>query len=118
MRSDKRLYLAADGETVVEDGDMRANTLLVGAGCEISDDEARRYGLMPKAAEPKQPARDVPDWSGVKEPEPEKEPEPDADEEPETGVVVEEEPEAKGKAILGPPATKAQSGPSRGRRGR
>lgn len=113
MISDKRLYLAADGETVVEDGDARANTLLVGAGGEIADDDARRYGLLPKADEPQQPAREVPDWSGeaVKE-------EPASEDESEPETVVEDgdaKPEAGGKAIHAPPATKARSGPSRGR---
>jgi len=117
MISDKRLYLAADGETVVEDGDARANTLLVGAGSEIADDDARRYGLLPKAADPVPAARDVPDWSGEAEnlaQDAEKKAEGEADGE----TVVEDgdpKPEAEGKAIHHPPATKARIGPSRGR---
>lgn len=47
MLSTKRYYLAADGETVVEAGDERAATLLVGEGCEIPDEQAKRYGIHP-----------------------------------------------------------------------
>lgn len=43
--SDRRLYLAADGETVVEEGDPRAATLLVGEGGQLSVEDAARYGL-------------------------------------------------------------------------
>lgn len=43
--SDRRYYLAADGETVVGEGDPRAATLLVGEGGQLSDEDAARYGL-------------------------------------------------------------------------
>ncbi len=43
--SEKRLYLADDGKTVVEEGDPRAATLLVGVGGTLSDEDAKRYGL-------------------------------------------------------------------------
>jgi hypothetical protein len=46
--SEKRLYLADDGKTVVEEGNPRAATLLVGAGGQLSDEDARRYGLTEK----------------------------------------------------------------------
>lgn len=49
--SDRRLYLTADDE-VVEDGDERAATLLVGAGGEVDDATAKRYGLKLKGAAP------------------------------------------------------------------
>ena len=50
--ADRRLYLASDGTTVVEDGDERAAVLIAVAGTELSDEEAQRYGLSrssPKA---------------------------------------------------------------------
>ena len=46
--SDKRLYLTRDGQ-VVEEGDERAATLLVGAGGQLSDEQAAQYGLNGKA---------------------------------------------------------------------
>lgn len=45
--SDKRLYLTREGE-VVEEGDERAATLLVGAGGQLSDEQAAQYGLTGK----------------------------------------------------------------------
>jgi hypothetical protein len=48
--SPRRLYLTADGH-VVEEGDPRAATLLVGAGGELDAAEAERLGLLaPPAA--------------------------------------------------------------------
>lgn len=47
--TDRRHYLAADGETVVEEGDPRAAILLFGMGAEVSDADAARYGLKAKA---------------------------------------------------------------------
>jgi hypothetical protein len=50
--SDRRLFLTADKERVVEDGDPEACFLLVGQGCELPMAEAERYGLVkPKAQE-------------------------------------------------------------------
>jgi hypothetical protein len=50
--ADKRLYLDADGN-VVDEGDPRAATLLVGEGGQLSDEDAKKYGLTSKAkAEP------------------------------------------------------------------
>lgn len=43
--ADRRLYLAADKATVVEDGDPRAAFLLCGVGGEIPAKEAERLGL-------------------------------------------------------------------------
>lgn len=43
--SDRRLFLAADKQTVVEDGDPEAAYLLAGEGCEIFTDEVQRLGL-------------------------------------------------------------------------
>ena len=53
MISDRRLFLTATGE-VVEDGDPDAATLLVGKGCTVDNDTARRLGLIetPKAWQP------------------------------------------------------------------
>jgi hypothetical protein len=48
-KSDRRLYLAEDGQTVVEEGDPRAATLLVGEGGELSAEDAKRYGVTLKA---------------------------------------------------------------------
>lgn len=47
--SDRRLYLTADDQ-VVEEGDPAAATLLVGEGCDVDDETAKRYGLKAKAA--------------------------------------------------------------------
>jgi hypothetical protein len=48
FQSDKRLYLTSDGQ-VVEEGDERAATLLVGEGGQLSDADAAKYGLNGKA---------------------------------------------------------------------
>ena len=45
FQSKKRLYLSADGQ-VVEEGDERAATLLVGEGGQLSDEDAAKYGLL------------------------------------------------------------------------
>lgn len=50
--STRRLYLTADGATVVEEGDARAATLLVGVGGQLSDEDATRYHLRPEADAP------------------------------------------------------------------
>jgi hypothetical protein len=47
-RSEKRLYLTADGR-VVEEGDPDAASLLVNAGGELDDATAERYGLTKPA---------------------------------------------------------------------
>lgn len=43
--ADRRLWLTADKERVVEDGDPEAAFLLASKGTEIDDAEAERYGL-------------------------------------------------------------------------
>ncbi len=49
-----RLWLAADGETVVEEGDPRAATLLIAPGQTMPRADAERYGLLnPKKDAPK-----------------------------------------------------------------
>lgn len=55
MKLDRTLYLTADQDTAVEEGDPRAAFLLGREGKEIPDDEAERLGVKPakKAAEPK-----------------------------------------------------------------
>lgn len=45
LTADRRLYLATDGVTVVEESDPRAALLLAGAGCEIPIPDAQRYRL-------------------------------------------------------------------------
>lgn len=70
--SDRRLYLTADRNAVVEEGDPAAAYLLVGVGGEVSTAVANRYGLAdqstPKAKEPepegKEPA-DAPEQKAV-----------------------------------------------------
>ena len=57
--SDKRLYLTREGE-VVEEGDERAATLLVGEGGQLSDAQAAQYGLTGKQDAPKSAGGDVP----------------------------------------------------------
>lgn len=47
---DRRLWLTADMQQVVEDGDPKAAFLLGGVGHQISDNEATRLGL--KATQP------------------------------------------------------------------
>jgi len=56
--ADKRLFLARDGTTVVEDGDERAAVLIATPGSELSDEDARRYGLVKD--EPESKARPAP----------------------------------------------------------
>lgn len=41
----RRLWLAKDGETVVEDGDLRAGTLLTVPGRSVTDSFEEQYGL-------------------------------------------------------------------------
>lgn len=43
------LYVADDGQTVVEEGDPRAAFLLVAAGAQLPIEEAEKYGLTEKA---------------------------------------------------------------------
>ena len=50
FQSKKRLYLTAD-QQVVEEGDERAATLLVGEGGQLSDEQAAQYGLNGKQRE-------------------------------------------------------------------
>lgn len=53
MELDRKLWLTADREKVVEDGDPNAAFLLGNEGSEVPDDEAKRLGLgSKKAAEP------------------------------------------------------------------
>lgn len=73
----KRLYLAKDGKTVVEEGDERAASLLVGIDGELPEEEAAKYDLPgqqrmpmeePPAAEPEtqQPPAAEPDSQKAK----------------------------------------------------
>lgn len=54
-KSDKRLYLTADGR-VVEEGDPDAASLLVNEGGELDDATAERYGLTKPAKAAPAPA--------------------------------------------------------------
>lgn len=57
MKADRKLYLTADRERVVEEGDPEAAFLLAAPGKEISDADAEKYGLKPApAAEEKEAA--------------------------------------------------------------
>jgi hypothetical protein len=53
--TDRRLWLTADRERVVEDGDPAAASLLASKGKALPDEVARRYGLT---GEPARPAAD------------------------------------------------------------
>ncbi len=46
MKADRRLYLTRDRETIVEDGDARAGSLLAAPGCDIPEEEVKRLGLL------------------------------------------------------------------------
>lgn len=48
--ADRRLYLAADGVTVVEEGDSRRASLLVPVGGTLPMERARELGLITEAA--------------------------------------------------------------------
>ena len=47
MKLDRPLYLTADRNSVVEEGDPAAAFLLAAAGHEVPDAEAERLGLKP-----------------------------------------------------------------------
>lgn len=49
VTADRKLWLAADKETVVEDGDAGAAFLFASPGDEISDEDAKRYGVKSKS---------------------------------------------------------------------
>lgn len=97
LLSDRRLYLTADKETVVEDGDPRAAYLFATEGYELSAGIVEQYGLVsvegrvvlpgaPKPeAEPEAKATEEPDGDGAAE-ESSEQPnaEPSADPEPAT----------------------------------
>ena len=50
MFLDRRLWLTADREGVVEDGDPKAAFLLGNEGTEVPDAEAKRLGVKAKSA--------------------------------------------------------------------
>ncbi len=56
--ADRKLWVTADGERVVEDGDPDARILLCVPGQTVPDDVATRYGLGKAAKGRKKPARD------------------------------------------------------------
>lgn len=45
MQADRKLWLTADRERVVEDGDPDAAFLLAAEGDELDDEDVERYGL-------------------------------------------------------------------------
>jgi len=47
--ADRKLWLTDDRSETVEDGDPRAAFLLCSAGDEVSDEDAKRYGVKSKA---------------------------------------------------------------------
>jgi hypothetical protein len=47
--ADRKLWLTADREKVVEDGDPAAAFLFATEGDEITDEDAKRYGVKAKA---------------------------------------------------------------------
>lgn len=50
--ADRRLYLTADRQRLVEEGDPLGATLYVAAGDEMSDEDAIRFGLVADAPAP------------------------------------------------------------------
>lgn len=48
MQASERLYLTADGERVVSEGDPDAASLFAAEGDEIDDEDAKRFGLKSK----------------------------------------------------------------------
>jgi hypothetical protein len=50
--ADRRLWLTADREQVVEEGDPSAAFLFATPGKEVSDADAERYGLKASKAKP------------------------------------------------------------------
>ena len=52
MIAKETLYLTADRQTVVKEGDPKAQFLLVREGQELPDSEAEKYGITGKKAEP------------------------------------------------------------------
>lgn len=48
--ADRKLWLTADRESVVEDGDPKAAFLLAAEGDEVSDEDVKRYGIKARSA--------------------------------------------------------------------
>ena len=76
MISDRMLWVAADGKTIVEDRDRSAAILLTGPGKPIPDEDVRKFGLScdadgrvvqlgpaaePEASKPEREAKDEPE---------------------------------------------------------
>jgi hypothetical protein len=53
FKSDKRLYVNADRSKIVEEDSPEAAYLLVGEGGQVSDEDAKKYGLKAPKAEAK-----------------------------------------------------------------
>jgi hypothetical protein len=56
--AERRLFLTADQERVVEEGDPAAAFLFAAPGDDISDEDAEKYGL--NAPAPKAPTKEAP----------------------------------------------------------
>jgi hypothetical protein len=52
IRTDRRLYFTKNRDRVVEEGDPEGVFLYAAAGDEISDDDAKQYGIEVKAEKP------------------------------------------------------------------
>lgn len=61
----RRLWLTSDGKRLVEDGDPDATTLFAGEGDEVSDEDAKRYGLKAKAPAANKEAEPAANKGGV-----------------------------------------------------
>lgn len=61
MKADKRYYVTADRSRVVDEGDPDAAILLAAEGGDISNEDAKRYGLGRYAPEEEAPAEKMAD---------------------------------------------------------
>lgn len=89
--SDKRLWLTKDDQ-VVEEGDPKAATLLVGEGGTLDDETAARYNLSNDGA--KQSKRVTENKAVTREAADTKA---DVSNQPKSGIIVDKEPKAKDK---------------------
>ena len=68
FKSDKRLYVNADRSKIVEEDSPEAAYLLVGAGGQVSDEDAKKYGLKASRSAENKKADDEPESKQVAEP--------------------------------------------------
>lgn len=62
---DKRLFVTADRERVVDEGDPEAAFLLVAPGGSLPIEDAKRYGLIKPEAEPEPKPEPEPETKAV-----------------------------------------------------